>query len=273
MRIGSCSAISDWKNIAEIGYDYIETSFSNIARMTNEEFENAKALLAETGLKVEACNGFFYSKFVLYAYDPATGEATEEFENIKKEVYEYVNRGFSRVAQLGTKVVIIGSGTARNVPDDIKPEVARTQLKNVLKICGDVAAEYGIVVTVEPLNPSETNTINTLSDSLDLIDEMNHPNILAMNDFYHSIMQNEPLSTLDRAGKRLVHIHICRADRYSCTLADKDDLMPYVQHLADMGYDARLSFEGKSANDDRNQALRDTYELLKLFRDVKPAKS
>ena len=120
--------MADWKNLAEIGYDYIETSFSNIARMTDEEFEAAKALLAETGLKVEACNGFFSSKFVLYAYDPATGEATKEFENIEKEVYEYVKRGFSRVAQLGTRVVIIGSGTARNVPGDIKPEVAREQL-------------------------------------------------------------------------------------------------------------------------------------------------
>ena len=272
MRIGSCSALTDWKTIAEIGYDYIETSFSNIARMTDEEFESAKSLLAETGLKVEACNGFFSSKFVLYAYDPATGDATKEFEEIEKSVYEYVTLGFSRVAQLGTKVVIIGSGTARNVPDDIKPEVARDQLKRILRICGDVAAKYGIAVTVEPLNPGETNTINTLSDSLDLIDEMNHPNVLAMNDFYHSIMQNEPLSTLDRAGKRLVHIHICRPDRYSFTLADKDDIMPYVQHLADMGYDARLSFEGKSANNDRPQALRDTYELMKLFRDVKASK-
>lgn len=272
MKIGACSAMADWKNLAEIGYDYIETSFSNIARMTDEEFEAAKALLTETGLKVEACNGFFSSKFVLYAYDPATGEATKEFENIEKEVYEYVKRGFSRVAQLGTRVVIIGSGTARNVPGDIKPEVAREQLKRVLTICGDVASEYGIAVTVEPLNPSETNTINTLSDSLDLIDEMAHPNIMAMNDFYHSRMQNEPLSTLDRAGKRLVHIHICRPDRYSCTLDDKEDLLPYVQYLADMGYNARLSFEGKSAGDDRNQALRDTYELMKLFRDVKPSK-
>jgi len=272
MRIGSCSAVADWKTIAAIGYDYIETNFSHITRMTDEEFEEAKKLLAETGLKIEACNGFFSSKFVLYAYDPATGEATEEFKEIERGIYEYVNRGFSRVAQLGTKVVIIGSGAARNVPADIKPEVAKAQLIRVLTICGDVAAEYGIAVTVEPLNYNETNTINTLSDSLDLIEEINHPNILAMNDFYHSRLQNEPLSALDRAGKRLVHIHICRPDRYSCTLADKEDLLPYVQHLADMGYNARLSFEGMSAGGNREQALRDTYELMKLFRDIRPSK-
>ena len=272
MKIGSCAALADWKLISEIGYDYIETNFSAIVRMTDEEFENAKASLAETGIKVEACNGFFHSKFVLYAFDPTTGDGTDDFANIEKEVYDYVKIGFERVSQLGAKIVVIGSGTARAIPEGMKPEAAEAQLSRILSICGDVAAEYGIAVTVEPLNPAETNTINTLSDSLDLIDKLNHPNIMAMNDFYHSRMQNEPLSTLDRAGKRLVHIHICRPDRFSCTTADKDDLLPYVQYLADMGYDARLSFEGRSASDDRAQALRDTYELFKLFRDVKPSK-
>ena len=271
MRIGSCSLINEWKMIADIGYDYVETNFSRIVRLTDEEFEDAKLQLAESGLKLEACNGFFHSKFVLYAYDPETGEGTDAFADVEKEVLEYVRLGFERVSQMGTKVVVIGSSGARTVPEGMKREVAEQQFSRILTICGDEAAKYGITVTVEPLNPLETNTINTLSDSLDLIEKIGHPNVLAMNDFYHSLMQNEPLSTLDRAGKRLVHIHICRADRYNCTLADKDDMLPIVQHLADMGYDGRLSFEGK-CNGEREQALRDTYELMKLFRDVKPTK-
>ena len=72
MRIGSCSLINEWKMIADIGYDYVETNFSRIVRLTDEEFEDAKLQLAESGLKLEACNGFFHSKFVLYAYDPET---------------------------------------------------------------------------------------------------------------------------------------------------------------------------------------------------------
>ena len=74
------------------------------------------------------------------------------------------------------------------------------------------------------------------------------------------------------AGAAVCVIDLLENDYFTGDLADKDTLMPYVQHLADMGYDARLSFEGKSAGDDRAQALRDTYELMKLFRDVKPTK-
>lgn len=271
MRIGICSVINEWKTMAEIGFDYVETNFSRIVRLTDEEFEEAKQSLLSTGIRLEACNGFFHSKVTLYAYNPATGEATEDFARIEKDIYDYVRLGFERVSQLGTKVVVIGSSAARSIPEGMKKEAAEAQFSRVLTICADVAAEYGITVTVEPLNPKETNFINTLSDSLELIEKIGHPNILAMNDFYHSAMQNEPLSTLDRAGKRLVHIHICRADRYNCTMADKDDMLRFVQHLADMGYDSRLSFEGM-CNGEREAAIRETYELMKLFREVRPTK-
>ena len=120
MRIGSCSLINEWKMIADIGYDYVETNFSRIVRLTDEEFEDAKLQLAESGLKLEACNGFFHSKFVLYAYDPETGEGTDAFADIEKEVLEYVRLGFDRVSRMGTKVVVIGSGGARTIPDGMK---------------------------------------------------------------------------------------------------------------------------------------------------------
>ena len=271
MRIGSCAQLTEIKALAEMGFDYIETNFSRIVRLTDEEFEEVKKDVLESGIKIEACNGFFHTKFELYAFDPETGDGTDEFANIEKSVYDYVKLGYERVSQLGTEVVVIGSSHARSIPEGMKPEVAEKQFSRILEICADLAAEYGIKVTVEPLNPLETNFVNTLADSLDLIDKIDHPNLLAMNDFYHSLMQNEPLASLDRAGKRLVHIHICRADRFNCTLADKDDMLPLVQYLADMGYDARLSFEGKTEGD-RLEAIRNTYELMKLFRDVKPSK-
>ena len=269
MRIGCCYAKPEmWSNIAKLGYDYIEGNFSSIARASDEEFEAIKAAQKECGLKIEACNGFFSSKFVLYAYDPMTGKGIAEFEEIEKNVSEYVERGLSRAAQLGTEVVVIGSGGARNIPEDMDRDVAKQQLARVLSICASAAEKYGIAVTVEPLNPSETNTVNTLSDSLDMIDEIGHPNLKAMNDFYHFSMQNEPLSTLDRAGERLVHIHMCRADRYYLTPADKNFAMPIIQYLADMGYDKRISLECIHLPEFLTSAA-ESYELMKLFRDVK----
>ena len=269
MKIGACvSSVPLWKTVAEIGYDYVEANFSKIAAMSDDEFEEAKALLSEIGIRAEVCNGFFPGGFLLYAYDPVTQTATKQFEEIKETVYRYTHHGFARAKQLGTTVVVIGSGGPRRIPEDLSAELALQQLGEIFSVCADVAADYGITVTVEPLNKKECNVITTLSESLDLIDRVAHPNLLAMDDFYHSHAEEEPLATLDRAGDRLRHVHLCRPDRYSCTLADYDELSPYVWYLKALGYDARISFEGKNQNNDAPQALRDTYELFKHFRNI-----
>ncbi len=277
MKIGVCFGAADyyrspeklgefWTSFKELGYDYIEGNFAVIASLSDEQFDALKAVKDKYNIAVEACNGYFPGNFVLYSYNKETGEADEEgFARIIESVKEYCEKGLYRAAALGTKVVVIGSGAARMVPDDLKAEVAVAQFAKVLTTCADVAAKYGIAVTVEPLNPTETNTVNTLSDSLDIIDEVKHANLLAMNDFYHSMMQNEPLSTLDRAGDRLVHIHICRADRYLPTMDDEADLTPLVEALKAMGYNARMSLEGNSSLD-RLEALRQAYPLMDKFR-------
>ena len=236
--------------------------------MSDEEFEGTVAQLDKIGIRVETCNGFFPSQFRLYAYDPLTKAATGEIDEIKENVRTYARQGFARAKQLGTTLVVIGSGGARRRPEELPHALAEAQLAEILSICATVAADYGIAVTLEPLNQNETNLINTLSESLDLMDRIGHPNIFAMVDFYHFSKENEPMRVLDRAGGRLRHVHLCRADRYSCTPADYDDLLPFVEHLKTVGYDARLSFEGKLQNDDAAQALRDTYELFRRFRTV-----
>lgn len=268
MRIGTCASLEECKTLREIGYDYAEIRFSRIVRMSDEEFEQAQTSILQSGLLAEVCNLFFPSDFRLYAYDPLTQTTTEAFDEIKKSVYSYTRLGFSRAKQLGTEVVVIGSGGVRRRPADLSPDLALRQLAEILIICADVAAEYGIAVTVEHLNEKETNVLVTLAEVLDLMDEIGHPNLYAMNDYYHSYMQNESFSTLDRAGSRLKHIHICRPDRQFCTLADRETLLPYVQYLSHLGYHGRISFEGSVPKESHMQALREVHELLTLFRDL-----
>ncbi len=267
MRIGTCHARPEFfKTLAALGYDYLEGNFSAIAGMSDEAFEIHKAALLESGLKYEVCNGFFPGNFVLYAYDHETGEATADFSEVEKNVLAYVQKNYARVAQLGTEVVVIGSGAARKVPDDMKLETAIAQFGRVLEICADEAKKYGIVVTVEPLNTEETNSVNTLADSLDIIDRLQHPNIKAMNDFFHSMKQNEPLASLERAGDRLVHLHIARpTDRRNPTLIDEPTFTEALQTLKKIGYNSRMSLESVCPVAD---AGIESYPLLRKIRNM-----
>ena len=247
MRFGSTGFHPDaYKEIKASGLDYVELPFFRVNALNDEEFETLVAQLDALDLKGEVCNGFFPPDFVLYAYDNKTGkEDIDGFKQIEENVRAYVKKGYQRVSRVGCNIVVIGSGKARAIKEDMDREVAIKQFSRVLVICAEEAEKFGITVTVEPLNPNEVNFINTLADSLDIVEALNHPNIKAMVDFFHEGKQGDPTTSLERAGDKLIHTHIARVeDRTSCSLADADYFTPVFKKLKEIGYDYRVSLEG-----------------------------
>lgn len=257
MKIGVCSSHDRWGIVAAAGYDYVEGNFSKITLASDGEFEEMKKMRAESGLDVEAANGFFPGDFVLYSKD--------DFEEIKKNVRTYCEKGFARGAELGLRVVVIGSSKARNIREGYTKDEAEAQFVEVLRICGEVGAKYGIAVTVEPLNAGETNFIITFADGMDIAKKVAHPNVLAMIDLYHHAVNGEPIETLDGTKGFLVHSHIARADRYTPTVDDLDEIAPKIEYLKNTGYEGRMSLECRHVPDFET-SVKNAYELLKQFR-------
>ena len=257
MKIGVCSSHDRWGIVAAAGYDYVEGNFSKIALATDEEFEEMKRLRSEAGIAVEAANGFFPGDFVLYSKD--------DFDGIKSNVREYCERGFSRGRELGLSVAVLGSSKARNIREDITREEAEAQFLEVLRICGEVGAKYGVALTVEPLNAGETNFINTFADGLEIAKKAAHPNVLAMIDFYHHAVNGEPIETVGGSKGVLVHAHISRADRTTPTLRDSAELDPKIEYLKSTGYCGRLSLECRHVPDFET-SVKNAYELLSRYR-------
>lgn len=257
MRIGVCATHDRWGIVAAAGYDYVEGNFSKIAMASDEKFDEMKRMRGESGLDVEATNGFFPGEFVLYSKD--------NFEEIKANVREYCEKGFSRGRELGQKVAVLGSSKARNIREDYTREEAEAQFVEILRICGDVGSKYGIVVTVEPLNANETNFINTFAEGVEIAKKANRPNVLAMIDLYHHAVNGEPLSTLDGTKGILVHAHIARLDRNTPTLDDIGEIAPKMEYLKSTGYDGRMSLECRHVPDFET-SVKNAYELLSRLR-------
>lgn len=257
MKIGVCCNYDRWGIVAEAGYDYVEGNFSKIAKATDEEFDAMKRALEASGVKMEATNGFFSGDFQLYSKD--------DFETVKKNVREYCELGFARGAALGQKVAVIGSSGARNIREGYTKEEAEEQFCEVLRICGEVGAKYGVTVTVEPLNTKETNFIITFADGLDIVKKTNHPNVLAMIDLYHHAQNGEDLSTLDGTEGILVHAHLARADRQTPVPGDEAEIDPKIAYLKKVGYDSRISLESKHTPDFET-AIKNAYPLMAKYR-------
>lgn len=254
MKFGVCSVPETLSAVRDAGFDYAEWNFSKIAALPEDEFDALKGLVAKTGLPVEAYNGFF-------------GAGVSLNEGLDLEfVRAHCRVGFARAAALGGKIAVLGSGGARRIPEGYDRALAEEQFLQVLQICGDSAREVGMTVVLEPLNRRETNFMNSVSEGAAILDRIPHPNVKLLADFYHVAEEEEPLSALVAQKDRIKHIHLALPQtRFLPTAEDLTDCAPWKACLKEMGYDGRISLEGK-ANPDFETAIRKAKPFLEGIR-------
>ena len=255
MKFGVCANLSRLPAVVEAGYDYIEMNFSSLALMPEEEFVALREELARRNFHAEAYNGFFKPDVVLY------GEKAD-----LDAIAAYCETAFSRAAQLGGEVAVLGSGGARSSPDGMPREEAEEQFCRVLTVCGDVALKYGMRIAIEPLRACECNFINLVSEGAAICRRVNHPTVKLLVDFFHFWSGNEPLSALTDAADVLIHAHLARpnADRTMPKEEDRETVALWGQALRDIGYAGRLSLEGSHGND-FNASIQAARACLTLF--------
>ena len=256
MKFGVCNSnLSRLSDIIETGYDYIEMHFSKLALMSEEEFVQTRDALAAAGMRAEAFNGFFKSDIILYG----------ERANLDA-IAAYCETGFSRAAQLGGEVAVLGSGGARAIPEGMTREEAEEQFCRVLTVCGDVALRHGMRIAIEPLRACECNYINLVSEGAAVCRRVNHPAVKLLVDFFHFWCGDEPLSHIAEAADVLIHAHLARPnlDRAMPLEEDRETVASWAQALREIGYTGRLSLEGRHA-DDFKESIGRTRAYLNLF--------
>ena len=251
MKFGICTGAEKLEYIKGLGFDYAEGSLSAISKMTDEKFDIVCAALEKTQMSFEAVNGFCSPDLKLsYNID-------------LKAIKAYAEMALARAARLGTKIVVIGSGGARKIPDGCSVEEAEENFKMALVTVADVASVYGMKVAIEPLNHKECNFINTLADAAKICEELDRDNVGCVLDLYHFYMSGEDMSDIEKYGKHIIHVHIARMneDRGTPTLADADWVTDAVLALERIGYRGRMSLES-SYKPDFDTAVRHYSDLL-----------
>ncbi len=243
MRIGFCAGkyevvdgnvkLINAELIKNAGYDYIELSVSATAELSDDEFDSLKVYLKNLNMDTPVANGAFPASIQLIG------------ENVDMvQIETYLNKALSRMAELGVKTIVFGSGKSRNIPEDVSIEQADNQILEILNLTGDIAEKYDIIAVLEPLNKKECNYINTLIDASKLVIRANHPNIKLLCDYYHSSVEGEApinLIKVKRAGTPVHHVHVASPARK--TPSDQDDYTDFFTALMISGYDSLISVE------------------------------
>jgi len=111
-------------------------------------------------------------------------------------------------AALHAPVVTVGSFRGRAVSGK---EGALAELAQILQRAGDLAAETGVCIALEPLNRFEGDLLNNVEEGLAFLKELNHPAVGLLLDTFHVNIEesswSEPFRRAIQAGK-LLHVHL-----------------------------------------------------------------
>jgi D-psicose/D-tagatose/L-ribulose 3-epimerase len=240
VRVGYCTGLKNLEAAKAAGFDYVELSARDLAALPDAEFDAAVAKIKELGVVTPSTNNFI----------PATIKLTGPQTDLEVQT-AYVKKVLGRLSRIGVEIVVFGSGDARRVPEGFSKEQAFQQLVDFGRRTAEVAKQYGITITIEPLRRQETNIINSAAEGLQLVEAINDPGFQLMVDFYHLASEHEDPQIIVRAKEHIRHLHMANPTGRVFPLSGGEfDYAPFFAALRTIGYAARISVEASTKDFD-----------------------
>ena len=128
----------------------------------------------------------------------------------------------------------------------------------------DKAAKFDITLVIEPVS-FDTNFVDKGEEAIEMMEEVNKPNVKLMFDTFHTLYRKEPSSDyIYRMGKNLRHMHISDNNRLPPGQG-RGDFVSVINALKDIDFDGYLTMElGFDRRDiEPDFVARQSYEYLK----------
>lgn len=189
--------------VKQMGFDWLEVPLENLADM---DHKRGREILAAHGLGVSTCAAMGPDRDLIHP-DQA----------IRESGMAYVRGAIQATHDLGATNLVgpIYSAVGRTWQMTEEERARDTDLlvENLSELAR-YAADYGVILCIEPLNRFETSFINLAEQVIQVVDRVGHPNCRVMLDTFHMNIEEKSLGDAIRAvGPRLKHLHACENDR------------------------------------------------------------
>jgi sugar phosphate isomerase/epimerase len=234
VELGVCGNPEAFAKADQFGFDYFEPGAAAIAAMSEPAFSSFKQKVLASRIRCRSFNSLIRTLRVVG--DDANLDA----------VSAYLASTLDRCRTIGGRVAVWGSASSRQVPSGYSRDVAWNQIKTFLSRAGDIAKARQMVIAIEPLRKQECNIINTGAEALQLVSEVNHPQVKMIVDYYHLRVEKEDPEIVRTARDHIVHLHFANPNgRLWPKRPDEDsEYQRFFTILKQINYTGGLSIEG-----------------------------
>jgi sugar phosphate isomerase/epimerase len=232
MKLGCCiSSPAQLAQLESAGAGYCELPAARLMATDDGEFASLAAAYGASAVPPLAANVFLPGELKVTGPDTAPDRQDA-----------YVEACTARLQRLGVRVLVFGSGKARDVPDGFDRGRALDQLADFMRRTAGVCGERGIRPVLEPLRRAESNVFNSVREGATFLREREIAGFFLLADLYHMNEEGEELGVVDECADLLAHVHVAGLGRRPPGPDDRD-IEELFGHLRRAGYGGDCSIE------------------------------
>jgi sugar phosphate isomerase/epimerase len=161
----------------------------------------------------------------------------------RRHTAEYLARLTQLCADLGGRVMVLGSPRQRNLPERMSLRRGLDNAASVLEQLLPALAKYRIVLAIEPLGPEETNFLNTAEEVCELLRRFDSPWLRLHLDTKAMTTEARPIQEIIAGHKQwLAHFHANDPNRRGPGMGQLD-FVPILRSLVEVHYAGWVSVE------------------------------
>jgi Sugar phosphate isomerases/epimerases len=163
--------------------------------------------------------------------------------NIRQRTSDYFRELVDFCADIGGKVIVVGSPKQRNIMPGFSAEEAWTAATNTFRQAVAQAEKRQVTICFEPLGTAETNFINTAADAIRFVDQFHSPNFKIILDVKAMSSESKPIPQIIReSSPHFAHFHANDKNLKGPGFGDID-FKPIAAALKQVDYNGYVSVE------------------------------
>jgi sugar phosphate isomerase/epimerase len=246
MKFAICNEIfQNWKLedafacAARVGYDAVEIAPFTIANSVTDisalDRQRIREAAGRNKIEIAGIHWVLVKPEGLYINHPD--------ESIRRRTREYFVNLVDFCADVGGKVMVVGSPKQRNIMPDVPPQQAWDWATETFRDAVKKAEQRQVTICFEPLAPVETNFINTAEEALCFTRQMASPNFKIILDVKAMCSETKPIPQIIRESwPDFAHFHANDKNLKGPGFGDVD-FKPIFAMLKDVGYQGYASVE------------------------------